>query len=267
MKKEEGNTNLLMLIIVPVLIGIVILIGYLMFSNNLEIEKNLSNGGNIKNDVSVTETIPRKPKIDGIDGIYRKDKENPRESYDSLPYYVFYMDGKVSYEGDESKKGTYTIENDTVVIKYNTESKPDTEEEKKADEKEELILINENAIKGYTKVYVRKNIIGKWTYHEVKDEENNTIPLSELFDNHTEKKYTGIVTFNDDGTYTNDPKAFSSEDDDTEGTYEVSGDQITLTTKKGKTRTLCYNNTGLISFKYDDYNMWLEKIDDKIWID
>ena len=267
MKKEEGNIILLMLIMVPVLIGIGILIGYLMFSNNLEIEKNLSNDENIENDVSVTETIPGKPKIDGIDGIYRKDKENPRESYDSLPYYVFYMDGKVSYEGDESKKGTYTIENDTVVIKYNTESKPDAEEEKKADEKEELILINENAIKGYTKVYVRKNIIGKWTYHEVYDEDNNLVPLSEVFDNHTEKKYTGIVTFNDDGSYTSDPKAFSSEDDDTEGTYEVSGDQIILKTEMGKTRILYYNTSGLISFKYDDYYVWLEQKDERIWID
>ncbi len=256
MKKEDGKINLLMLIMIPVLIGIGVLIGYFAFSGNLVAETNLSIDDT---GVSVSEN---NSKIGGIEGYFISNIL----SYNS-PNYSFHLDGNVSCEeGDYSKKGTYIIENDTIKIKFNTVNVPGTDKENKTNEKEELVLIDEDMIEGYTKIPVEHFIMGRWTYRYVYDKDNNPIPLSELFGTLSEKKFVPTVSFNPDGTYTNRSQAFSSENDkDYEGTYEVSGDQIILKSETGKTRIIYYSAYGLLCFKYDDYYVWLDKDNDRIW--
>ena len=256
MKKEEGKMNLLILIMIPALICIGILIGYLIFSNNLKIEKNLS-----KDDINVS-ISGNNSKIGGIEGYFISNILG-----DDSPQYVFNLAGNVSCdEGDYSKKGTYMVEKDTIKIKFNTVNVPGTDKENKTNEKEELVLIDEDMIEGYTKINVEHFIMGRWTYRYIYDGNNNPIPLSELFGTLSEKKFIPAISFNPDGTYTNRSQAFSSENDkDYEGTYEVSGNQIILKSETGKTRIIYYSDYGLLCFKYDDYYVWLDKDNDRIW--
>ena len=256
MKNEDGKINLLMLIMVPVLIGIGILIGYVAFSGNLVAETNLS-----IDDTGVS-ISGNNSKIGGIEGYFISNILG-----DDSPQYVFHLDGNVSCEeGDYSKKGTYTIENDTIKIKFDTVNVLSTDKGKKTNEKVELVLIDEDTIEGYTKINVKGITMGRWTYRYIYDENNNPIPLSELFGTLSEKKFVPTVSFNPDGTYTNRSQAFSSENDkDYEGTYEVSGNQIILKSETGKTRIIYYSGYGLLCFKYDDYYVWLDKDNDRIW--
>ncbi len=255
MKKEEGKINLLMLVMVPILIGVGVLVGYYVSTNNLVAESDLPNSSTNVSVAEVPEESTENSKIDRIEGVFFADIEGPNDS----SYYVFHLDGTVSCEGNYITKGTYTIENNTIKIKYSTIEGPGTDGEEKTDGEEELKLIDENTIDGYIKFDVKKHLVGKWIFKEAYDENNEQ---ANPFGSIAGKYGVGDITFNEDGSYTNYVGAFSSEnEDDTEGTYDISGNEITLKAKSGKKETLDYYTSGQICYRYGNYYLWLVRSD------
>ena len=79
---------------------------------------------------------------------------------------------------------------------------------------------------------MKKGIIGKWSFGNAYNKDNQQVELRDIFGSIITQNGVGDITFNENNTFTNYIGAFSSEmDDDTEGTYSITGDKIIL--KKG----------------------------------
>lgn len=147
---------------------------------------------------------------------------------------------------EEKQERNVTIENEATNEIVNTNKATNTSNNVKNN--------NDKVAKGNN---MKNEIVGNWSPSSA-TENGEEISLQEVYGSAI--SYGGYLTFNEDGTYTEFIGVYSPEtEDDLQGTYTVSGNTITLSTKAGTQKVLDYSDDVIEEEIYEGTYVSFEK--------
>ncbi len=157
----------------------------------------------------------------------------------------------------EENKGTIERTIELEKAKTTTTSKTTSKEEKTKTEVIEKTRSEKNENKENSEKSQNSNVIGTWNINSA-TKDGAEVQLSEIYGSGI--KYGGSLVLNEDGTYTKYIGITSDETaGDSEGTYIIEGNSITLTSKNGNIESASYTDGSISLNDNNGYTLNFKK--------